>query len=154
MKFVIRRAKTDREFEQIYALDLLIFGIEDGSLGSIDDLVGSEWWIVWDENMEPVGYCGIVIYSDFAVHKRSGVLPRVRGHGLQKKMLALREAFARKQGCNLICTYVSVQNTHSANNLIAQGYRVYNPEWRWGGDNFLYIQKHLTQSSRKIQSKI
>ncbi len=143
MKFRIRRAKTYRELEQVYALDLLIFGSHDGSIGSMEDLNGSDWWIVWDEDNNPVAYCGVVIYEDFAVHKRSGVLRLARGHGLQRKMLRLRERFAKKAGCTSICTYVSIENPHSANNLIKCGYLVYNPEWRWGGDEYLYIQRTL-----------
>ncbi|RLI46826.1 hypothetical protein DRO61_08760 [Candidatus Bathyarchaeota archaeon] len=112
-------------------------------MGGIYDTNGADWWIVWDENHNPVGYCGVVLYGDFAVHKRCGVLPTARGQGLQKKMLRLRENFAKKKGAESIYTYVSVQNVISANNLIKVGYRVYNPEWRWGGDDFLYVEKKL-----------
>ena len=146
MQFKIRKAKSDREYEQIYGLDLLIFGAADGSLSSTDDLLGSEWWIVWDENNEPVGYCGVVIYDDFAVHKRVGVLKRARGNGLQKRMLGIRESYAKKMRCKMICTYVSIENAYSANNLFDRGYRAYNPEWRWGGDHYLYVMKSLTKS--------
>lgn len=146
MQYTIRRAKSEREFEQIYGLDLLIFGAADGSLGSIDDLNGSDWWIIWDENSEPVGYCGIFIYDEFSIHKRSGVLPRARGNGLQRKMLTIRESFAKKAGCKSVMTYVSIENTYSANNLFDRGYRAYNPEWRWGGDHYLYVIKYLTKS--------
>jgi GNAT superfamily N-acetyltransferase len=143
MRYRIQRAKSEREWEQIYALDLLCFGIADGSMGSVDDMVGSDWWIVWNENYEPVGYCGVVIYDDFAIHKRCGVLPCARGNGLQKRMLKTRENFAKKNKCGSILTYVSIQNIISANNLISTGYRVYNPSWRWGGDHYLYVQKML-----------
>jgi RimJ/RimL family protein N-acetyltransferase len=143
MKYRIRKVTEYREKEQVFALDLLCFSADDGSLGSIEDLNGSDWWLVWDENNEPVGYCGIVVYDGFAIHKRCGVLPRARGNGLQKKMLRLRENFARKAGCESVSTYVSIYNAPSANNLIKSGYRVYNPEWRWGGDEFLYVEKVL-----------
>ena len=103
MKYIIRRAKSEREFEQIYGLDLLIFGAADGSLGSIDDMAGADWWIIWDLNDEPVGYCGVIIYEDFAIHKRAGVLKCARGNGLQKKMLRIRESFAKKSGCKSDC---------------------------------------------------
>lgn len=145
MKYTIRKATTDRHKEQIMALDLLCFSYDDGAMGDISELEGSEWWIAWDENKEPVGYCGVVIYEDFAVHKRCGVLPRARGNKLQKKMLRLRENFARKQGCESISTYVSIQNCISANNLFKTGYLSYNPEWRWGGEGFLYVQKTLVK---------
>lgn len=145
MKFIIRKAKTDRDLEIIFSLDLLVFGWADGAMGSIADLKGSEWWIVWDENMDPVGYCGVVIYDDFAIHKRCGVIRRARGHGLQRKMLRTRENYARKQGCVCINTYVQVQNVVSANNLIKAGYKAYNPEWRWGGDDYLYVTKKLAK---------
>ena len=143
MKYYIRKVKTDREREEIYALDLLCFGIEDGSMSSVDDMVDSVWWIVRDENMEPCGYCGMIVYDNFAIHKRCGVLPRARRNGLQKRMLKTRENYARKHGCFSVGTYVQVQNHISANNLIKTGYRVYNPEWRWGGDDYLYVQKEL-----------
>lgn len=143
MKYRIRRAISYRELEQVYALDLLIFGISDGSLGSMDDLNGSDWWLIWDQDDNPVGYCGVVLYDRFAFHKRCGVIRQARGHGLQRKMLRLRENYARKNGCTTIATYVSIQNTYSANNLIKAGYIIYNPEWRWAGDEFLYVIKTL-----------
>jgi GNAT superfamily N-acetyltransferase len=143
MKYRICKAKTERDFELIYAMDLMCFGKADGSLTSVEDTDGSDWWIVWDEEHNPVAYCGVVIFTDFAVHKRCGVMRAARGNGLQKKMLRTREDFAKKNGCELICTYVSVQNRISANNLINAGYRVYNPEHRWGGDDYLYVEKKL-----------
>lgn len=148
MKYTIRKAKTDRHMEQIFALDLLCFASEEGALGSIEDLTGSDWWIAWDESGDPVGYGGVVIYEDFAIHKRCGVLPCARKQGLQKKMLKVRETYAKKQGCEVICTYVSVENPISANNLIKVGYRAYVPEWQWGGREFLYVQKALVKNSR------
>ncbi len=143
MKFSIKKAKTDRHFELIYAMDLMVFSIAEGAMGGIYYTNESDWWIVWDENDNPVAYCGVVLYNDFAVHKRCGVLPIARGHGLQRRMLRIRENYAKKNGAKSICTYVSVQNSISANNLIKSGYLVYNPEWRWGGDDFLYIEKKL-----------
>ena len=147
MKYTIRKAKTDRHFEQIMAIDLLCFSYDDGAMGDLSDITGAEWWIAWDENWEPVGYCGVIVYDGFAIHKRCGVLPRARRNGLQKKMLRLRENYARKHGCESIMTYVSIHNCTSANNLFNAGYRAYNPEWRWGGDSFLYIQKSLKKKS-------
>jgi GNAT superfamily N-acetyltransferase len=149
MRYTIRKAKSEREWEQIYALDLLCFGTADGSMGSVDDMIGSDWWIVWDEHKSPVGYCGVILYKDFAVHKRCGVLPCARGHGLQKKLIKTRENFARKNGCEMICTYVSIENNFSANNLFDCRYRAYNPDWRWGGDHYLYIQKTLKKAVDK-----
>lgn len=129
--------------EQIYALDLLVFGIDDGAMSAQSETQDHEWWIVYDEEWEPIAYSGMSIHDDIAYYARVGVLHRARGNGLQKKLSRKMESYARKQGCIYMYTYVAVHNPISANNLIALGYRAYEPEVKWAGEEYLYVSKKL-----------
>ncbi len=60
---------------------------------------------------------------------RCGVLPRFRGHGLQKRLIRLRIRHARAQGWDALVTDTFNDNYASANSLIACGFRLYKPEF-------------------------
>jgi len=139
----IRRATTDRELEQVFALDQLIFGLEEGALLDKGELSGTVWWLCW-QGETPVGYCGLQILDGLAFHDRSGLLPLVRGKGLQRRFLSIRERFAKKQGITSVQTYVALGNCPSINNLFRSGYKAYNPEWPWAGLlPAIYVYKDL-----------
>lgn len=93
---------------------------------------GSEWWIVWWEG-KPVGFAGIkFVEPGTAFLCRCGILRKHQGKGLQRKLIKIRENFARKNKIKDIITYTHSNTTKSANNLIAAGYRLYMPEKNWG----------------------
>lgn len=147
MKFKIRIAKSDRDLEQVYALDLIIFGKADGAYESAEYLEGHVWWLVTDEKQEPVAYCGLSCHETYAYYAKVGVVNRARGHGLQKKLSRIMENYARKNGMTEMVTYVSTTNPISANNLINSGYRVYVPQVPWvGTEHYVYLRKVLNSS--------
>jgi len=101
------------------------------------------WWIAYRCD-EPAGFAGIVPSSiglGVGYLKRAGVLPWHRGNGLQRRLLKVREAKARKLGWSRIITDTT-DNVPSANNLIAAGYRLFQPR-PWAFKHSLYWTKEL-----------
>ena len=91
---------------------------------------GAHWLIGWDGD-KPAAYCAwkAVEHDGVAVgfHYRGGVLAAYRGHGLQRRMLRLREDEMRQQGLAKAVTYTDADGAASMRNLIAEGYRPYVP---------------------------
>lgn len=97
------------------------------------------WWLVYDGD-NPVAFAGLTkstYRSACGYLKRSGVLHSHRGRGLQRRLLRVREARARRNGWTMIVTDTT-ENVHSSNNLIASGYRLFLPPHPWGFQNSLY----------------
>jgi GNAT superfamily N-acetyltransferase len=107
------------------------------------------WWITW-LNGEAVAYAGLRVCREsfnrgLAFLCRAGVRPEHRGHGLQRRMIEARVAYARKLGIRELVTYVVPDNLASANSLIACGFKLYRPEHRWGGSAAMYFRMRLAQ---------
>jgi ribosomal protein S18 acetylase RimI-like enzyme len=117
----IRRATIP----EILAIDAQIF--RDSGPPSDEELGQSAWWVAVDDSGKPVGYAGIWVKADkkAAYHTRVGVLPEARGRGLQGRFLRVREAHARKHGCDRAYTYVQIHNHPSSANLCRSGYVPY-----------------------------
>lgn len=103
------------------------------------------WWLVYTKDTkEEIGFCGLgrgrTAHTGYLC--RSGVLPKHRGHGLQRRMIQVRERFARKAGFTKIVTD-TLDNIQSSNNLIKSGYLMYNPEIPWSFESSSYWQKDL-----------
>lgn len=106
------------------------------------------WWIAYHEGTA-IGMAGldfwnppnVVVPSAFLA--RVGVLTEYRGLGLQSRFIKTREKQAVEDGYNRIITYTSIENIHSANNLIKHGYRLYTPLIEWGVKNSMYFEKHF-----------
>ncbi|MCW5735613.1 MAG: GNAT family N-acetyltransferase [Enhydrobacter sp.] len=115
---------------------------------------GVEWTIGWD-GKTPAAYCAwkTVQQEDLQAgfHYRGGVLPEYRGHGLQRRMLRLREAEMRERGLTAAVTYTDADGAASMRNLIAEGYRPYAPTptttlsglGRFGRVGFVHWRKTL-----------
>lgn len=106
-----------------------------------------DWWVVTeDKSPEIIGFAGLTKspYSEhFGYLKRSGVLPAHRGHGLQRRLIRVREGRARKLGWSHIITDTT-DNPASANTLIRAGYRLFRPRHPWGPlDETLYWKKTI-----------
>ncbi len=118
-----RAAATDEVL--ILRLDAICFPIDTPPV-----FAGADWLIGWDGD-EPAAYCAwkTVDHDGAPVgfHYRGGVLPDYRGHGLQRRMLRLREAEMRRHGLARVVTYTDADGAASMRNLIAEGYRPYAP---------------------------
>ena len=60
-------------------------------------------------------------------------MPGHCGHGLQRRLIRIRVQKARKIGKRRVISY-TMGNARSGNNLIACGFRLYNPENCWEGE--------------------
>lgn len=103
------------------------------------------WWQVEDP---PVAFAGVrTVKGDetTAYLERAGVHKVARGRGLQRRLIRVRCAWAKRNGCDTVITYTTPDNYWSSNNLIECGFRLYQPEWPWAGTEVLYWQKRITQ---------
>lgn len=109
------------------------------------------WWIAYN-NFDPVAFCGLT--KDPAYHPikgaqdvgylvRSGVRKDHRGHGLQLRLIRVREKKARELGLQWMVSDTSDGNMASANTLINAGYKLFKPPRKWAFKNGLYWKKEL-----------
>lgn len=104
------------------------------------------WWIAYCKG-RPVGFTGMhkaKNIADGGYFIRSGVLLSYRGHGLQRKFIRVREKKARALGHTVLVTD-TFQNIYSANNLIREGFTLYDPKVKWALIDALYWRKDLWQ---------
>lgn len=107
------------------------------------------WWLARDSSGNAVGFCGVTYHSQLEHHEpcgflcRVGVLPEARGNGLQRRFIRTAERQARRDGLQVMVTYTHNLNSHSANNFIACGYRVYAPRHYWGLADGIYLRREL-----------
>ena len=103
------------------------------------------WWIVY-YNSEPVAFASISpskTYPNIGVYLSSaGVLSSHRGNGLQKKLIRTRCKYAKSLGKKWAISD-TFENPHSANNLIACGFKSFQPEKTWGYRSSHYWRRKL-----------
>jgi len=103
------------------------------------------WWMAW-EDQEPVAFAGMVesthCRNAYYFH-RVGVLRAHRGHGLQRRLMRALEAKAYRLGAQKIVSDTT-ENVPSANNFIAAGYWMFEPQWPWAFPSSVYWVKHLS----------
>ena len=98
------------------------------------------WHVIYSQNGEAVGFGGIVPstrWSDTMYLCRAGVVPTHQGQGLQKRLIRQRLKVAKKLGMNWVISDTH-QNPASANNLIAVGFKMFEPSQPWGLKTALY----------------
>ncbi len=129
----IRRASL----AEILAIDSAIFKVSGPP--SSAELKGSVWWVAADRD-GVVGYAGVWVKpaKKAAYLTRAGVLPCARGLGLQRRLITVRERYARTQGCVRAYTYTHLENFPSMANLIKCSYFPY-----WADEDYLWFQKAL-----------
>jgi GNAT superfamily N-acetyltransferase len=106
------------------------------------------WWIVYSDSAlaQPVGFAGITPSTyrpNTGYLKRAAVIRAHRGHGLQRRMISVRERFARRMGWDAIYTDTATFNVKSSNNLFKAGFELFRPDPIWNGEDFLYWRKHI-----------
>lgn len=109
----------------------------------VSTAIGS-WWLV-HRGDEAIGFAGLYPssqYYDAGYMVRAGVLPAHRGHGLQRRLLRVREAKAKRKGWTCVVTDCT-DTVYSANNLIAAGYKIFDPACRWAFEKSIYLWKEF-----------
>lgn len=145
MRYCSRRADllSEADLEELRELHFFTFT----TTAPCPDFDKGAWWFIYPEGKPDnlIAFAGVVGSSfgpGYAYLKRSGVLKAHRGNGLQRRLIRLREAWARKAGYHTVMTDTR-GNTPSSNNLIAAGYRLFDPPSPWGMRGTLYFKKAL-----------
>ena len=90
------------------------------------------WWVAYDGH-KPIAYAGVCEgleeWKGLGYMDRCGVLKAYRGQGIHRRMIKVRERWAKKQGWKGLWTYTVPWNAYSSNNLIACGWQLFEPKW-------------------------
>ena len=81
-----------------------------------------------------------VLDSDILYLNSAAVVPEARGNGLQKRLIRCRTRYADKHDLTSI-TYTTPDNSVSINNLVACGFKAYQPEYSWVGKQYCYWRR-------------
>lgn len=111
----------------------------------VPDFSDGYWWIAYYHQAE-AGFIGIkqsILAPNVGYFIRVGVLHLHRGQGLQRRLMRAMEQKAKKVGWTRIVSDTR-KNPHSANNIIAAGYRMFEPEKPWSFSDACYWTKDLT----------
>lgn len=109
------------------------------------ELPGDVWWLAFN-GAKVIGFAAMrLIQTDdglTAYLSRCGVRSGSRGKGVQRRLIRARLAYARRAGAVVALSDTS-NNPPSANSLIAEGFRVHDPAYRWALDSSTYWIKTL-----------
>lgn len=104
---------------------------------------GAVWWIVRDEG-ETVAFAGLRDLGDGTGFLcRVGVVKGHRGRRLQRRLIKVRLAEARRMGLTHLVTYTSPCNLASANSLVHEGFSLYAPANPYAMAHALYFLMEL-----------
>jgi len=109
---------------------------------------GVFWWVAWD-GPKAIGFASLtrdndIADGDFGHLSRAGVDKAYRGLGLQKRLIRVRLAHAKRiMGWKICVTDTQWWNAASSNSLIACGFKTFRPANPWMGDGTVYWKKRL-----------
>ncbi len=97
-------------------------------------------WYAFDGD-EIVGFATArVLDGDALYFNSAAVHPKARGQGLQRRLIRCRLRYAKRHDLTSI-TYTTPDNAVSINNLVACGFKAYQPEYPWVGKQYCYWRK-------------
>jgi GNAT superfamily N-acetyltransferase len=105
---------------------------------------GGHWWIAYHRDT-PVGFAALApsLQTPNAVYLgRCGIVRAARGHNLQQRLIKVRLAWAKRQGYEWAVSDTT-DNVPSANNLIACGFKTYEPAVRYSFARAVYWKRKL-----------
>ena len=102
-----------------------------------------EWWVMIDNMSRIAAYCGSIYSEGICILIRAWVKKSYRGRGLQKKLINTRIKAAKKNKCYTVITYTTKDNCPSVNNLISNRFKLYFPQYAYGGNEMLYWSKKI-----------
>ena len=96
-------------------------------------------WVMTDAaSKQLVAFATAGIEGDVFHVKGQGVLPKWRGHGYQRRLLAAQLRYAKRLGFRVVRTYAKVNNARSIANLVRGGLIPVSVR-----DGFVYFEKDL-----------
>lgn len=107
-------------------------------------LTDGHWWFVYQDG-GVVAFAGLVTFEPFprvAYFKRCYVMPDHVGHGLQLRLMFVREVKARELGYHQIVSECS-EDSHSNLNFRRADFEQVYPEQPWGKPGSIYWRKYL-----------
>jgi GNAT superfamily N-acetyltransferase len=110
----------------------------------IYDVSYGTWWVAYQDH-RAIAFAGLVPSSrwlDTGYLCRSGVIAKSRGRGVQKRLIRVRQTYAKKMGWAWLITD-TYHNPPSSNSLISCGFRLFEPSAPWGARGTLYWRKKL-----------
>jgi len=134
----IRRVNGAKKRELLTEMHRATFGPGN----TLPDFAIGWWWIAY-EGDTPVAFSGIArarTNLGYGYLVRTGVYPRARGMGIQRRFIKLRERLARREGMVGLVTDVT-DNVYSTNNLTAMGFKLFTPRNPWAFKDSLYLKK-------------
>jgi ribosomal protein S18 acetylase RimI-like enzyme len=136
---MIRRATPD-DIEAIEAADRVCFPFDKPYIFAWERNVS---WVAQEEEL--VGYLSAHPLNGRGrwFFSRVGVMPSHRGRGLQRKLMATMEKHGRANGWGEIVTYTAGFNGWSTRNILAAGYRTYEPRKSYVGFEVVHLRKRL-----------
>lgn len=135
--------KKTKNYQLINRLDVKIFGKEEAN----DEDPAKTIWFLLIVSDKIAGFAGITPFVEegqkYGFLERAGLLKEFRGKGLQRDLIAIRDKEATRLKLNACFTYTARDNHKSSNNLIACGYRLYEPLCKYGIKQALYWRKAI-----------
>jgi GNAT superfamily N-acetyltransferase len=101
------------------------------------------WWLVF-HGAEAIAFAGLVPFDPFpnaGYLKRCYVLPDHRGHSLQSRLIAIREAQGRSLGWTHLYSDSHKTNVHAANSFRRAGYALCEPEQPWEINSLYWVKE-------------
>ncbi len=136
MKYTVRISKDAALNRQVFRH----FWPDDSWVGD-----NHTFWIVRNQFRHPVGFCSAVMTDGgHSCYLSSAHVDRWnRGRGLQRKMIATRCRWAKRQGADAAVTYTLKNNWPSVTSLLRSGFTVFDPQKAWAGRRVWYFLKSL-----------
>ena len=126
------------------------------TIGDVRFPADHQWWLAHAGD-EIVGFCSAVWRPahGYVFLSSSGVAPAFRGVGLQRRMIGVRLAWARRVYGAYAITYALRNNHPSIANLIRCGFRFWEPpeSWAWVGEDVHYFRADWTEPRQPRRSR-
>lgn len=141
MKLTIRQVDADAEADLLIEMQKITMPADE--LLKPEDAL--QWWIAYDRDI-PIAYAALSKSKQVPNRgylSAAGVLPGYRGLGIQKRLIRVRQAYARRNGMTCLVTDTVTSNPASSNSLIACGFKAFYPPHPWKIGQACYWRKEL-----------
>ena len=126
--------------EMLHVLHSEVFTASEWVGNRVPRFRTGQWWIAY-EGAEPIAFAGLrpsLRWEGTGYLASTGVLPKFRGRGLQRRLIRKRLAACSNNGWHTAITDTLNGNWASMRSLIACGFKPYAPVVRWGDKSAVY----------------